>query len=66
MKKTLTINLGGTVYHIDEDAYILLDNYLNNLRYHFARVKEPKRLCATWKPVSPNFSMNTCTRVIRL
>ena len=21
MKKTLTVNLGGTVYHIDEDAY---------------------------------------------
>ena len=37
MKKTLTINLGGTVYHIDEDAYILLDNYLNNLRYHFRK-----------------------------
>ena len=35
MKKTLTVNLGGTVYHIDEDAYTLLDNYLNNLRYHF-------------------------------
>ena len=35
MKKTLTVNLGGTVYHIDEDAYILLDNYLNNLKYHF-------------------------------
>ena len=28
MKKTLTVNLGGTVYHIDEDAYVLLDNYL--------------------------------------
>ena len=27
MKKTLTINLGGTVYHIDEDAYHLLDNF---------------------------------------
>lgn len=37
MKKTLTVNLGGTVYHIDEDAYILLDNYLNNLRYHFRK-----------------------------
>ena len=37
MKKTLTINLGGTVYHIDEDAYVLLDNYLNNLRYYFRR-----------------------------
>lgn len=37
MKKTLTINLGGTVYHIDEDAYRLLDNYLANLRIHFRR-----------------------------
>lgn len=37
MKKTLTVNLGGTVYHIDEDAYVLLDNYLNNLRYYFRR-----------------------------
>lgn len=37
MKKTLTVNLVGTVYHIDEDAYILLDNYLNNLRYHFCK-----------------------------
>ena len=25
MKKTLTVNLGGTVFHIDEDAYQLLD-----------------------------------------
>lgn len=37
MKKTLTINLGGTVFHIDEDAYRLLDNYLVNLRIHFRR-----------------------------
>lgn len=37
MKKTLTVNLGGTVYQIDEDAYTLLDNYLNNLRYHFRK-----------------------------
>ena len=37
MKKTLTINLGGTVHYIDEDAYHLLDNYLTNLRIHFCR-----------------------------
>ena len=37
MKKTLTVNLGGTVYHIDEDAYRLLDDYLNNLRLHFRK-----------------------------
>lgn len=35
MKKTLTVNLGGTVFHIDEDAYQLLDEYLSNLRLHF-------------------------------
>lgn len=37
MKKTLTVNLGGTVFHIDEDAYRLLDNYLSNLKLHFRR-----------------------------
>lgn len=37
MKKTLTVNLGGTVYNIDEDAYRLLDNYLKNLRLHFRK-----------------------------
>ncbi len=37
MKKTLTVNLGGTVFHIDEDAYRLLDNYLRNLKLHFRK-----------------------------
>ena len=37
MKRTFTINLGGIVFHIDEDAYDLLDDYLNNLRIHFKK-----------------------------
>ncbi len=37
MKKTLTVNLGGTVFHIDEDAYHLLDKYLANLKVHFRK-----------------------------
>ena len=37
MKKTLTVNLGGTVFHIDEDAYRLLDNYSCNLKLHFRK-----------------------------
>ena len=37
MKKTLTVNLGGIVFNIDEDAYQLLDNYLSNLRIHFSK-----------------------------
>ena len=37
MKKTLTVNLGGTVFNIDDDAYRLLDNYLCNLKSHFSK-----------------------------
>lgn len=37
MKKTLTVNLGGTVFHIDEDAFHLLDKYLANLKVHFRK-----------------------------
>lgn len=37
MKKTFTINLSGTVYHIDEDAYNLLDSYLTNLKHYFRK-----------------------------
>ncbi|MCX6305005.1 MAG: PspC domain-containing protein [Bacteroidetes bacterium] len=37
MKKTLTINLGGIVFHIDEDAYLLLHQYLENLATYFKK-----------------------------
>ena len=37
MKRTLTINLGGIVFHIDEDAYLLLNQYLETLKNHFIR-----------------------------
>jgi phage shock protein PspC (stress-responsive transcriptional regulator) len=35
MKKTVTANLNGRVFNVDEDAYQLLDNYLKNLRIYF-------------------------------
>ena len=35
MKKTLTINISGVVFHIDEDAFDKLKKYLNNLNVHF-------------------------------
>lgn len=37
MKKTLTVNLGGMVFHIDEDAYRLLDKYLADLKHCFQK-----------------------------
>lgn len=35
MKKNITINLFGTLYNIDEDAYKLLDNYLQSMKRYF-------------------------------
>jgi len=35
MKKTLTINLSGSVFHIDDDAYEKLHGYLNKITNHF-------------------------------
>lgn len=36
MKRTFPINLSGKVFYIDEDAYSLLDDYLNNIRAAFS------------------------------
>jgi phage shock protein PspC (stress-responsive transcriptional regulator) len=35
MKKTVTINLSGFIFHIDEDAYDHLSNYLSKIRGYF-------------------------------
>jgi phage shock protein PspC (stress-responsive transcriptional regulator) len=32
MKKTMTVNIGGRVYHIDEDAFDKLNNYLEEVK----------------------------------
>ena len=37
MKKTLNINLNGIVFNIDEDAFNMLSEYLDNLRHIFER-----------------------------
>jgi len=42
MKKTLTINLANQVFHIDEDAYIRLKEYLDRIESHFSDNEERK------------------------
>lgn len=37
MNKTIDINLSGRMFHVDEDAYKLLYDYLYNLRHAFER-----------------------------
>lgn len=39
MKKTLTINISGIIFHIDEDAYDKLNAYLDTLRKHFNKTQ---------------------------
>ena len=37
MKKTLIINIGNLIIHIEEDAYEILTAYLNEIKLHFAK-----------------------------
>ena len=37
MKKNISINLFGTLYQIDEDAYSLLERYIDSMKSYFSR-----------------------------
>lgn len=36
MKKTISIQISGILFHVDDDAYEQLDQYLSSIRDHFA------------------------------
>jgi phage shock protein PspC (stress-responsive transcriptional regulator) len=44
MKKTLTINLSGSVFHIDDDAYEKLYAYLTRINRHFGNDEDAKEI----------------------
>ncbi len=46
MKKTFTINLSGLIFHIDEDAYELLQAYLEKLKQHFSGIEGQEEIVA--------------------
>lgn len=37
MNKTININLAGVIFHVDEDAYSILRDYLNKLKAQFSK-----------------------------
>ena len=39
MKKTFTVNVNGIVFHIDEDAYNVLNDYLSSIKKHFSKTE---------------------------
>jgi phage shock protein PspC (stress-responsive transcriptional regulator) len=46
MKKTLSINIAGFVFHIEEDAYATLDAYLKSIHAYFASFEGSKEIIA--------------------
>jgi phage shock protein PspC (stress-responsive transcriptional regulator) len=46
MKKTLTVNLNNIVFHIDDDAYEMLQQYLHEIANHFESDEEKKEIMA--------------------
>jgi len=44
MKKTVTVNLGGFVFHIDEDACLRLENYLRKIESGLSNPEEAKEV----------------------
>lgn len=39
MKKTVTVNIAGMVFYIDDDAYSVLSSYLNSVKKEFKAMK---------------------------
>ena len=44
MKKNISVNLFGTLYNIDEDAYQLLQQYEDSVRRYFARIGDDEEV----------------------
>ncbi len=40
MNKTIIINISGVIFHIEEDAYETLKNYMNDIKHHFASYRD--------------------------
>jgi phage shock protein PspC (stress-responsive transcriptional regulator) len=44
MKKTLSINISGILFHIEEDGYYTLKNYLESINSHFSGYADSKEI----------------------
>lgn len=44
MKKTISINIGGVIFHIEEDGYEKLKSYLNSIQKYFSAFADSKEI----------------------
>ena len=40
MKKTVTANISGTIYNIEDDAFDLMQKYLNSIKMYFSTYED--------------------------
>lgn len=46
MNKTININISGTVFNVDEDAYDLLNKYLESIKKYFSKIDSDGEIVA--------------------
>ncbi|MEO9482229.1 MAG: PspC domain-containing protein [Ekhidna sp.] len=46
MKKNISINIGGIIFHIEEDGYEKLKNYLDSVNKYFSSFEDSKEIIA--------------------
>ena len=46
MNKTVNINLAGIFFHVDEDAYKVLNNYLDTIKMSFKNTEGSSEIIA--------------------
>lgn len=44
MKRTISINIGGLLFHVEEDAYEKLKNYLNGIENYFKKFEDSREI----------------------
>ena len=57
MKKTLTINIGHSIFNIDEDAYEILNKYLDSIKNYFNKIDNDLEIIKDFElRIAENFS----------
>ena len=62
MKKTLTINIGYSIFNIDEDAYEILNRYLDSIKNYFHKIDNDTEIIKDFElRIAENFSSKVST-----
>ena len=62
MKKTLTINIGYSIFNIDEDAYEILNRYLDSIKNYFHKIDNDTEIIKDFElRIAENFSSKIST-----